>query len=211
MTGSVQEDAYQGAMDSLIPEDPYNTLVFLVNQVLNGKWTLTLGQVKAVHGGGVNNPAPTVDVQPMVSQVDGYGKVMEQGTIYGLPCYRLQGGTGGIIADAVAGDIGILATSSRDISSVVRNKAPAAPGSRRTFDPADGMFIGGMLGAALTQYLAFTSTGIKILDKNGISIETSSLGITMTDNNNNQILTRAGFVNIVTPVLQVNGVPVIVP
>jgi hypothetical protein len=210
MTDNVQQDAYQGAMDPLVAEDEYNALYFMINQIINGKWTLTLGQVQAVRGGGVDGP-PTVDVQPMVGTVDGYGNITPQGIIYNLPSYRLQGGSGGVISDPENGDIGLLATASRDISSVIRNKAPSGPGSRRTFDPADGLFLGGFLGAELAQYLRFTSTGLQLVDKNGNSIETSAAGMTLSDCNANKIITAAGFVNIVTPVLQVNGVPVTVP
>ena len=177
--GSVQSDAYQGQADVTDPTHPYNALTFAINQVLNGKWTVTIGQVKAVNGGGTGGP-PTVNVQPMVHMIDGYGKPTPHGIINNLLAFRLQGGTGGIVCDPVVGDIGLLAFASRDISTAVANKAPAVPGSRRTFDPADGIFFGGLLGAALTQFINFTSTGIAIQDKNGNVITTGSSGIAIT-------------------------------
>jgi hypothetical protein len=177
--GSVQSDAYLGQADVTDPTHLFNAISFMVNQIMNGKWTVTIGQVKAVNGGGTDGP-PTVNVQPMVHMIDGYGQPTPHGIINNLLAFRLQGGTGGIVCDSVVGDIGLLAFASRDISKVVNTKAPALPGSRRTFDPADGIFFGGLLGAALTQFINFTSTGIAIQDKNGNVITTGSSGIAIT-------------------------------
>jgi len=57
---------------------------------------------------------PIVSVQPLVNQVDGQGNPTQHGIINGVPVFRLQGGANAIIADPVAGDIGLLATASRD-------------------------------------------------------------------------------------------------
>ena len=175
----VQTDGYQGQADPTTFSDPFNAISFLVNQVMNGNWTVTLGQVKSVSGGGTAGPA-TVSVQPMVNMVDGYGNATPHGTINNLPAFRLQGGTNGFVVDPVVGDIGIVAFASRDISSVIKNKKPSNPGSKRTFDPADGIFIGGLLGAALTQYISFTDQGIQWTDAAGNVLVSTSSGFVMT-------------------------------
>jgi hypothetical protein len=206
----IQSDGYLGQMDPTTASTLFNALSFLVTQVMEGNWTVTLGQVKSVSGGGIVGPA-IVGVQPMVSEIDGYGNVTPHDVINNIPAFRLQGGTGGVVADPIIDDIGILAFASRDISSVIANKAPSTPGSLRTFDPADGMFIGGFLGGELTQYLSFTESGVEFADKNGNSMIFGTSGVNITDKNGNQIQTGVGFVNIITTSFRVNGVPVTVP
>lgn len=179
MSDGVQSDGYLGQADPTVATDPYNAVAFAIQQVLNGKWTLTLGLVKGVHGGGVDQP-PTVDVQPMVNQLSARGQPIAHGVVYGLPTLRPQGGTGAVIIDPREGDIGIMACASRDISSVVKNRAPANPGSGRTFDPADGMYLGSMLGSAPVQYIQITENKLSIVFSEAVKIELSSSGVVVT-------------------------------
>jgi hypothetical protein len=177
--------------------DPFNAISFLVNQVINKKWTITLGLVKKVTGA---SPADnvTVDVQPMVNQSDGYGNATPHGTIYTLPVLRQQGGAGAVLIDPKVGDIGIVAFASRDISSVVANKAPANPGSRRTFDPADGIYVGSILGAAPTRYIQITDDKVSIVFSETVKIELSASGVVIT--------VGASVVNIADGVVTINGI-----
>lgn len=64
-----------------------------------------------------------------------------------------------MIVDPVIGDIGIAVFADRDISTVKRTKAQGNPGSRRRFDAADGMYLGGLLNSAPTNYLQLSSDG----------------------------------------------------
>jgi hypothetical protein len=201
---------------------------FACRRIVGEMNTTKLVKVIAVHDGGEGQPAGTVDVQPLVSQIDGNGYGTPHGTVYGLPWSRVQGGTNAIICDPVVGDLGYVVCSDRDISTVKSTKAAALPGSRRQFDIADGVYAGGCLNVAPEQYLIFTDAGVRLVDKNGNSvtlnetgvqlsdeagnsITTSSAGVNITDVNANQLQMVAGFVNIVTPVFKVNGTPVIVP
>lgn len=179
MSGGVQDDGYLGQADPTTAGHINNAITFLINQVVNKNWTLTLGLVKAVRGGGIGSPA-VVDVQPMVAEVDGRGQAEPHGTIYNVPCFRLQGGAGAFIVDPKADDIGILAVASRDISSVVANKAPANPGSFRTFDPADAMYIGGLLGATPDRYVQIGENAISIVFSESVKAELSTGGFTVT-------------------------------
>jgi hypothetical protein len=171
----VANDGYTGRANETTGAEDFNAQTFLINQVLSGKWTITLCLVKSVTGGGIDFPA-IVSVQPMVSQVDGDGNPTPHGIINGIPAFRLQGGVGAIIADPLVGDIGLLACASRDISAVKNNKTPSNPGSQRMFDPADGLYIGGFLNAAPTTYIQFTEDGINIVAPsvkiNGIDFST---------------------------------------
>lgn len=195
----------------------FNTLDFIITQKLATRLNTTkLVQVVNVNGGGVN-PAGTVDVFPLVSPIDGNRNATPHGVVYGLPWSRVQGGANAIICDPAVNDIGYVVFSDRDISSV-KNSPPTGapsngftPGSFRTFDIADGIYAGGCLNITPTQYLIFTATGVRLVDANGNSITTGTNGMTLADLNGNQIQMRVGFVNIVTTVLQVNGVPVTVP
>ncbi len=197
-------------------QDEMSAIAFLVRQILAKVSTTKLVQVKAVHGGGVD-VAGTVDVLPLVQQVDGNGYGTPHGTVYGLPWSRAQGGKNAVICDPQVDDVGYVVAADRDIS-IVKSQAPGAsttkgylPGTRRRFDVSDGIYVGGCLNVAPNQYLIFTSTGVRLVDANGNSVTMGPTGMTLADVNANQIVMAAGFVNIITPVLQVNGVPVVVP
>jgi hypothetical protein len=189
---SVQNDGYMGIMDPVVPENEFNALSFLIGQIINKKWTATIALVKSVSGGGANAPV-TVDIQPMVNQIDGNGNATPHGVINGVPVLRMQGGNSAFIADPVAGDIGIMICASRDISSVIANRAPANPGSFRTFAAGDAMYIGGLLGSAASQYVQITDSGINIVFPGGINISLSSTGITLTVGSMTFAITATGF------------------
>jgi hypothetical protein len=202
--GYGQQDPNDGSSD-------LGAIAFIVRQMMAKMSTMKLVQVKAVHGGGVA-AAGTVDVIPLVSQVDGNGYGTPHGTVPGLPWSRVQGGKNAVICDPQAGDIGYVVAADRDTSIVKSTQAAALPGSRRRFNIADGVYAGACLNAgAPNQYLIFTATGIQIVDLNGNSVTMGPSGMTLADLNGNQIVMAAGFVNIITTVLQVNGVAVIVP
>lgn len=179
MSDGAQSDGYLGLADPTTAGHINNAITFLVRQVVNGNWTLTLGLVKAVRGGGIDAPA-VVDVQPMVNELDGREQSTPHGTIYNIPTFRLQGGAGAFVVDPKEGDIGILASASRDISSVVKNRAPANPGSNRTFDPADGMYVGGLLGSAPSRYVQIGENAISIVFSESVKAELSADGFTVT-------------------------------
>jgi hypothetical protein len=160
---SIQSDGYLGKLDPTTPPNLFNSLSFLVNQIISGKWTITLALVKSVSGGGTSGQPVIVSLQPMVAMVDGYGNATPHGIINNVPAFRLQGGSSAFIVDPLVGDIGLLACASRDISAVKNNQAPANPGSFREFDPADGLYLGGFLNAEPTQYIQITADGINIV------------------------------------------------
>lgn len=177
--GYGQQDPNDSASD-------FNLITFIVRQMMAQLDTMKLVQVKAVHGGGgAIAAAGTVDVLLLVNQLDGNGNATQQGTVYGLPWYRLQGGKNAVICDPLVGDIGFVVCADRDISAVKNSKAQANPGSLRKFDIADGIYVGGILNAVPDQYLAFADGKITLADKNGNSILLNSSGITLTDKSGN--------------------------
>jgi hypothetical protein len=105
-----------------------------------------------------------------VNQVDGAGNATPHDVLHHLPYFRLQGGSDAVILDPKVGDIGLAGFASRDISSVKSTKAQANPGSARSFDMADGVYIGGMLNGVPEQYVQFTQGGINIVSPHAVTV-----------------------------------------
>ncbi len=201
ISGIIMTDTAEFGYSQQEPSDTaseYNTDVFVIEQQLGQLRTVVVVQVIAVYNEGLN-PVGTVDVQPLVNYTDGIENGKPHGTIFGLPYFRLQGGSNAFIIDPAVGDVGIAVIVDRDISSVKANQAAINtaqlvgtvptfnPGSSRDFDLADGIYIGGILNGTPKQYIQFDSLG--------------NLNITVKT-----------AVNIVAPGgLTVNGTPVVVP
>jgi hypothetical protein len=156
----VSEDrSYAGTQQLASAASEFNQLDFIVRSIMGRNATATLVIVKAVTNDGEVSPVGLIDVQPMVAQLDGKGKATPHGIIHNVPYLRVQGGANAIIIDPKVGDIGIAVFASHDISSVKVNKAPANPGSRRRFDYADALYLGGVLNGTPEQYIRFKSDG----------------------------------------------------
>lgn len=188
-------------------QTPYNTtsplaeVTFIIRQMLARMNTMKVVKVVAVHNTGGVAVSGTVDVQPLVSQIDGNGNAQPHGTIPGIQYFRLQGGSNAIICDPVVGDIGYVVVSDRDITNIKNSQStPVTPGSFRRNDLADGVYVGGILNQVPKQYIQFADTGITITDINGNKIAMQAGRTTIT----------SAIVNVVG-VLQVGGVPVTVP
>jgi hypothetical protein len=188
---------------------------FIVRALLSRIDTIKVVQVKAVHPGAGSPPTVgTVDVQPLVNQIDFANppNATPHGVVYGLPYFRLQGGPWAIVLDPAVGDIGLIACSDRDISTVKNTAAQANPGSFRRLNIADGIYLGGILNAVPASTCWLKPDGSFIIkDKFGNVITTGATGMTIVDANGNQIQMLPGVVNIVTASFQVNGTPVTIP
>jgi hypothetical protein len=137
-------------------------------------------EVMAVHGGGLA-PVGYVDVRPLVSQIGGDGSSVPHGLLTNLPYNRLQGGTNAVVIDPAVGDIGIAVFASRDISSVKNARGAAAPGSWRMHSHSDGMYIGGILNAAPTQYIKFDSSGITVYSPQAVTVQAPVINAEATE------------------------------
>ena len=156
--------------------DEQSGMGFIISSMINRIQTVTLVQVKGVNASGVS-PVGTVNVQPLVAQLDGQGGIHQHGVIYNIPYFRLQGGSNAIIIDPKVGDIGMCGFCSRDISSVKNNKSASAPGSYRRFDYADGLYFGGFLNGTPSQYVFFKDSGIDIVSTGEITMRGSKVTI----------------------------------
>ena len=195
-----------------IPNDSgsdFGAVAFVCRQLIAQISTMKLVKVVAVNGGGVN-PAGTVDVQPLVSQIDGNGNGTAHGVVHNIPWSRVQGGTNAVICDPQVDDSGYDVAAERDISKVKNTPAAALPGSRRQFDISDGIYAGGCLNVAPQQYLIFTANGVRLVDTNGNSYASGPSGITLTDLSGNVLSTGAGGFSITTTgFFKINGVDMV--
>ena len=116
----------------------YNALEFMIRQGIKGQvHTAIPVRVQAVDG-------LFVDVLPLVSQIDGFGKAVEPTTIYHLPIFRYHAGVAAFIVDPVPGDIGLAVFAQADSSNVQEGTStPQQPGSFRRFSQSDGFYFGG--------------------------------------------------------------------
>ena len=149
----------------------YAQIRFAVMQALELMQTALPVQVKSCTNSGGVEPVGFVSVLPLVNQFDAQGNPTEHGIINNIPYMRVQGGANAVIMDPQPGDIGICVFASRDISAVKKNRAQSNPGSFRTYDFADGMYLGGLLNGVPTQYLLFGTTGISMVSPTKISLQ----------------------------------------
>jgi len=177
----------------------YNNIRFIVEQALANVQTATIVKVIACSNDSGLSPVGTVDVQILANQVSiGAGGQMvgtPHLTMYGLPYLRVQGGANAIIIDPQPGDIGIAVFASRDITNVKSTKAQANPGSFRTHDFSDGMYIGGLLNGVPTQYIQFSETGIAITSPANLRISVGASSVEIME---------SGEVSITAPTLTAN-------
>lgn len=150
----------------------FNELMFVIQRALANVNTATLVRVEAVYTLGRTSPVGTVDVTPLVNQLDGVGQPVPHGTVYGLPYLRVQGGANAFICDPKVGDIGVVVVCDEDISAVKASMSQANPGSYRTFSIADGIYLGGW-----SKHI--TPQRYVVVDDDGIRVEADSQDLDM--------------------------------
>jgi hypothetical protein len=168
-----------GLASAVADTTDYNTVQLQINAALARVQTLSIVEIQSCSNDGGVAPVGTVTVKVLVNLLTGNGQAVQHGDIYQVPYLRVQGGTNAIIIDPVAGDIGLCGFCSRDITNVKNSKAQANPGSARTFDWADAVYIGGMLNGAPAQYVQFNATGITVMSPFAVAI-TATTTVTIT-------------------------------
>ena len=146
-----------------------NGLNFAIQQATLKLQTALPVRVMAVRNSGVS-PVGVVDITVLVDMVDGQGNTVQHGTISNVPYFRLQGGTNAVIVDPSPGDIGMACFCSRDISAVKSVKDAAPPGSWRSHDFSDALYLGGFLNGTPTSYIQITQGGILVHNSSGVKL-----------------------------------------
>lgn len=193
---------YRGLQKPSSGTSDFNAQSFLVWQILRQISGARLVTVKAVTSAGDVAPVGFVDVQPLVNQLDGSDQAVPHGTIYHLPFFRLQGGANAVIIDPQVGDIGVAVIEDRDISSAKANRGFANPGSKRIFDMADGLYIGGFLNGAPQQIVQFNSAGITISSPTQIRLAAPTIVIQATQTVG---ITAGQEITNSAPIVEVDG------
>lgn len=155
--------------------DDYNALIFMIESVVNKINTVELVRVEKV------NDDNTIDVIPIIRGANTNGEAIEQSTIYGIRYLRWQYGKNALKAVPEAGDIGLIVISKKDIS----NAENGLVGSYRRFCPADGIYIGGIMGlnADPEQFIEFGSSGITITSPANLTVNAQTATINATEIN----------------------------
>lgn len=142
-----------------------NAQAFMMQQMLMSNAFITLAVVDEVSDDG-----DIVSVKPMIDGFTGSGDRIPKTIIYGVPVWRLQRGASAVIMTPVAGDIGLIAICDRDISGVKATRESSLPGSNRTHNYADAIYLGGVLNADPSQYVRFANDGIDIVSPLSVNI-----------------------------------------
>ena len=187
-------DSFTGQLNSQSNVGAYNEFAFVFAQMLGKRCFCAVVQVVACSNSGAVAAAGTVDVQPLVNQVDGVGNAVPHHVIHGLPYQRMIGGTSAVIIDPAVGDIGYCVFADRDISSVKATQKQANPGSRRRNNWSDGIYIGGILNGIPTQYVEFNASGITVHSPTKVTVSAPDIELTATT-----------VVNLNAPTIGLNG------
>lgn len=176
---STDNNQYFGQTDPTSSLGNVNALYFAIWQQLEKLSTSMPVRIRSVSASGVA-PVGLAELEILVSEVGGNGRTIPGAIIPNVPYMRYQGGNKAVIIDPEPGDIGIAVFSSRDISSVKRARAAAPPGSKRSYDCSDAMYIGGVLNKTPTHYIHFTDSGILVHTPGEAKIEAATAVVTAT-------------------------------
>jgi hypothetical protein len=180
MANNQMIEEVQGQQTDTTAGNEFNTISFIAQQILGLISTAKVVRVVACTNDGGVSPVGFVDVQPLVTQVDGEGKTVPHGVVFNLPYSRLQGGTSAVILDPAPGDIGVAVFADRDISNVKATRDTAPPGSFRRYAIADGIYLGMVLNAAPEQYVQFSAAGISLVSPTAINLQAPAVTVNAT-------------------------------
>lgn len=144
----------------------FNVLSFLIEQHIKGINTCELVRVVNV------NTDKTVDILPLLNQIDGLGQAVPQSSVYQIPYGRIQAGTNGLVIEPQVGDIGLCVYCQRDISGIKTIKGQANPLSDRYFSPSDGVYVCSVasLNKEPVRFIHFKQDGIEINGNGNVTV-----------------------------------------
>lgn len=133
-----------------------NTALSFINELdffVDGK-ILEINTIKVCQITQVNGD--TVNVKPLVLNLDGDKKPIEATELKELPFIRQQGGHSGFVIQYNVGDIVLVGFCDRDPQAVVRSKKEAAPSTFVPFPLSGGIVLGAVLFNAPSVYVKTT-------------------------------------------------------
>lgn len=216
----LDEFGNQGTQVPSSTSGQFNALTFIITQLLNKvSVCIPVKVISCTNNGGLTEVG-FVDVQPLITQLDGFGNVVPHGIIHNVPYARWQGGGNAVIIDPEQNDLGFAVFSDKDISTFKETKDESPPGSFRRFSMADALYIGGVLNKVPTQYVQFNSAGIKVhspvaivLDAPDIQLDASTIEMnastSITATSPVVAINAATSTTITTPTFTVNGATVL--
>jgi hypothetical protein len=117
----------------------FNTLDFYIDGKLLRINTIKICKISAVNADG------TVNVIPMVKNLNGKKEPLPLSELKSFPILRQQGGTSGFIIEYQVGDIVLVGFCDRDPQAVIRSKKEAAPSTYTPFPLSGGIVLGAVL------------------------------------------------------------------
>jgi hypothetical protein len=156
----------------------FNQLTFIIRQMINNIYTAALVRVSKIDA-----VKKRLTITPMVSQLDADRQAIPISPIYNVPYVTLQGGGSAVILTPQVGDIGIAVFAMRDISTVKTTGKESIPGSLRKYNPADAVYIGGVLNPAPQRTIEITDADIIITTNGAVKVNAPKveLGDSPTD------------------------------
>lgn len=150
--------------------DEFNGNLYIIRSIVNEVNTADIVQVVSVDA-----DKKTVTVIPIVSNVNVDDEKEPESNIYGVKYIQWQFGTNAIEATPSVGDIGLMVICKKDISSI----DSGVVASNRRFNPADGIYIGGLFGfnSQPTQIIKFDSAGISVSSPTTVNVNAPIVNI----------------------------------
>jgi len=183
---SPNQDGVYSQQNFATDNTEFNSLMFQIERVLSSMNISVPVEIVAVHTTPMPSFVGTVDVQPLIEQLDGAGQTVEHSTIFGVPFMRLQGGTHALVVDPSVGDTGLCVFADRDISNVKTTGKAGPAATQRRFDFADAVYLGCTMSKIVpTNYVEIKDTGIDIVTlgavkQHALSVETIATDVSMT-------------------------------
>ncbi|WP_345822891.1 hypothetical protein ABC766_32150 (plasmid) [Methylobacterium fujisawaense] len=175
---------------------PLNQHAFLHRQIQGEQRTHFAAEIVAVHNRNSMTKPCTVDIRPVLSDVDGLGQAQKPDVIYGVPVPRNQSGDSVIINDPNVGDRAHFSVFDRDHSSAQASDWKSGnPGSFRRSTLSDAVFHAVLPREAqeVKQYVRMDENGVDIRQRDGHTIAMTKDGV----NINGAVFDKDG--NITTP------------
>ncbi len=164
---------YKGSKEEKSANSIINSLDFVIEKSIKN----LVNTAHLVRVEKVDTSNKKLDCALLVSQYDASGKLLEEARLYDIPYMTYQGGKVAIICDPCVNDIGLIVFAQQDISLVQSSKT-VQPASFRSYDMADGLYIGGFLNENAEIFLHLSQEGsIEMNAKENIVLKAPNIAI----------------------------------